>query len=91
MSGSTIRAREHFQYFTGAERHNWQSVWNFFNSVDVVPAIGMMQSMYYESVQNNMLIFVPMLTEKLTLEESDLYKNMTDEEFEHKMSYNRKE
>ena len=91
MSGSAIRAREHFQYYTAVERHNWQSVWNFFNSVDNIPALSMMQSMYYENVQNNMIIFVPMLTEKLTLEESDLYKNMTDEEFEYKMSQNRKE
>ena len=42
--------------------------------------------MYYDNIENNMLIFVPMLAEKLTLEESDLYKNMTDEEFEYKMS-----
>ena len=47
--------------------------------------------MFYDSVQNNMLIFVPMLTEKLTIEESDLYNNMTDEDFEYKMFSNKKE
>ena len=71
MTGSAIRAREHLQYYTAVERHNWQSVWNFMNLIDNNPAYA--QSISYESVQNNMLIYVPMLTEKLTLEESDLY------------------
>lgn len=67
-----------FRYWMATRRHEYERMLSFFNIASNSKSFKRANNLAIDSIKTKKIIYVPMLAQKLTLEESAYYENLTE-------------